>query len=66
MEIKLLNGAVIAILGLLVVLTPAIKEMSARDARLDWVAGIVLLVAGVVLLFLYVRDRMRAPSRDDP
>lgn len=65
MEIKLLNGAVIAILGLLVVLTPAIKEMSARDARLDWVAGIVLLVAGVVLLFLYVRDRMRAPSRDD-
>ena len=65
MEIKLLNGAVIAILGLLVVLTPMIKDMSARDARLNWVAGIVLLVAGVVLLFLYARDRMRASSKSD-
>jgi protein-S-isoprenylcysteine O-methyltransferase Ste14 len=62
MDIKLLNGAVVAILGLLVIATPVLKEMSARDARLNWVAGAVLLVFGILLLYLYARSRKRPSS----
>ncbi len=65
MEIKLLNGAVIAILGLLVILTPILKAMSAHDARMNWVSGVVLVIAGVGLLISYTRDRMRDSSNGD-
>jgi drug/metabolite transporter (DMT)-like permease len=63
MDIKLLNGAVVAILGVLVILTPLLKDMPARDSRLNWIAGSVLVLAGVLLLVLYARERGKAAAK---
>ncbi|GMV92861.1 MAG: hypothetical protein AMXMBFR82_26390 [Candidatus Hydrogenedentota bacterium] len=65
MDIKLLNGAVIAVLGVLVILTPLVKEMSERDTRLNLIAGGVLVMGGALLLALYIRERRQSPPSKD-
>ena len=41
------NGIILALIGVLVLLTPLVSEMSPDQRSMDWVAGTLLVVGGV-------------------
>ncbi|MCA9437975.1 MAG: hypothetical protein KC978_19480 [Candidatus Omnitrophica bacterium] len=57
--IALLNGAVLTLIGILVLLTPIFADLDSGQKRLDGVAGFALLAVGIGLLYWHFRGPKR-------
>ncbi len=53
--IALLNGAVLSLIGILVLVTPWVTELTDSERRLDNIAGSALLIVGLGLLYWHFK-----------
>ena len=57
LEMGVLNGLILGLIGLLVLITPLATSMSTEQIKVDMIAGGVLLTGGLVSLFWGLRRR---------